>query len=344
MQGDRERRAGFTLIELLVVIAIIGVLVALLLPAVQAAREASRRAQCTNNLRQIGLAIHNYEGVYGVLPGIGSTPKGCFSVQSKLLPFLEQQSLQDVINFDHDLYLGPAGAVYLNPVQLTAATTLVSVFLCPSDGSHDQLYTSYQIGREGDAFAGGNYVACSGTGTGTTYDLRSATDGLFYFGSAKRLAELRDGTSQTMVFSETLMGSEVNTTGPRPEDHRVQLGWPSGLRFGSSGAGFSGVVNPVLADLAASCTNWQGSRGSAWIVGRPLFSVFSAYQTPNGAVPDIAGQMHMGFYGARSNHSGGVNVLFCDGHVQFVKDSISQETWRAIATRAGREIVSSDAL
>jgi prepilin-type processing-associated H-X9-DG protein len=164
-----------------------------------------------------------------------------------------------------------------------------------------------------------------------------------YFDSAPSMADLRDGTSQTMLASETLMGSERDLTGPRPEDHRYQLGWPPNLRFGTGVPGFNGIANPDLAAPAATCANWQGSRAHAWLFGRSMQSTFSAYLPPNPRMPDIAGQMHMGFDSARSNHPGGVNTLYADGHVRFVKDSIQLGTWRALASRAGGEVISADA-
>ncbi len=342
MYSPRFPRSAFTLVELLVVIAIIGVLIALLLPAVQAAREAARRASCVNNLRQCGLALHNYHDSYRVFPGVGDTPTRCFSVQARLLPFCEQSVLQELIDFRQPLFLGPAGAVYLNPAQAAAAAEKVSLFRCPSDGM-DDYYTQYQIGASGGAFAGGNYVVCSGSGEGTSYDIRYATDGLFYYNSACSFRDITDGTTNTIVMAESLLGSHRDNTGPTPEDPQRQVGWPSGLRFGGSGPGFAGVVNPDLAALAASCTSWQGSRCSAWIVGRPLYSVFSTYMPPNTPVPDIAGQQHMGFFAARSNHPGGVNVLLGDGSVRFVGDTIDVRLYRALGTSSGREVIPGDA-
>ena len=171
MAGKRQARGGFTLVELLVVIAIIGILVGLLLPAIQAAREASRRMSCGNNLKQLGVALHNYHDTYKVFPGVNDSRS--FSVQAKLLPYVEQENVRGLIDFSQVLLAGSPGAVYLNPVQAEAARTVLPLFRCPSDGMRD-VFTEYQIGNPGDAFAGGNYVVCSGSGTGTSYDTRSA--------------------------------------------------------------------------------------------------------------------------------------------------------------------------
>ena len=329
-------RLAFTLVELLVVLAIIGLLLALLLPAVQAAREAARRMNCSNNLRQCGLALHNYHASCCVFPGVGASPTTCFSVQSKLLPFAEQSNLRSLIDFTQPLFVGPGGAVTLNPAQVAAAQTAVAMFLCPSDGAEAR-FTEYQIGRPGDAFAGGNYAVCSGSGTGTSYDLRYATDGLFYYNSACGFHSIPDGSSNTLIMAESLLGSHRDNSGAQPQDPRRQVGWPAGWRFNTGSAGFTGVTNLDLSAAAAACSTWQGSRCSAWIVGRPLFSALSTYLEPNPAIPDLAGQQHMGFFAARSNHPGGVNGLLADGSVRFFSQSIRRSAWRALGAASGGE-------
>ena len=342
MASHRSARKGFTLVELLVVIAIIGILVALLLPAIQAVREAVRRASCTNNLKQCGLTLHNHHSIRDRFPGVGATPTKCFSVQARLLPFAEEEALQKLIDFSQPLFLGPQGAVYLNPAQAAAAEMVLPLFRCPSDGMEDR-YTEYQIGPSGGAFAGGNYVVCTGSGTGTNYDIRYATDGLFYYGSRCSFRQIKDGATNTLMMAESLLGSHSDGTGPRPGDAQRRVGWPPGLRFGSSGPGFTGVQNPDLEALAAGCTTWQGSRCSAWIVGRPLYSAFSTYMPPNTPVPDIAGQQHMGFFAARSQHPGGVNALMCDGGVRFINETIDLSIYRALGTICGKEVIPHDA-
>jgi prepilin-type N-terminal cleavage/methylation domain-containing protein/prepilin-type processing-associated H-X9-DG protein len=334
MAGQHRTRGAFTLVELLVAIAIIGILVSLLLPAIQAAREASRRMSCNNNLRQLGVALHNYHGTYKVFPGV-SDSRG-LSVQAKLLPYVEEEGVHQLIDFSQWLLTGPQGAVYLNPVQVEPPRTVLPLFRCPSDGMRD-VYTEYQVANPGDAFAGGNYVVCSGSGTGTTYDTQYATDGLFYIGSACSFASVLDGASNTVWVSETLLGSHQDSTGPQPVDPKRQLGWPSGWTFVPGGAGYSAVVNPDLAAIAAACTTWRGSRGAGWIIGRQMFTMFSTYLSLNPVTPDLAGQMHTGFYHVRSNHPGGVNALLVDGSVRFVSDAIALNTWRALGTCSGGE-------
>ena len=176
--GDR----GFTLVELLVVIAIIGILIALLLPAVQAAREAARRIQCTNNLKQLALGMHNYTNTYGVFPGQAANSLYGYSVQAQLLPFVEQNNLKNLINFTQPLMLGGAnGSQVLNPLLAPVAAQVVPLFLCPSD-AQSPVFTAYQT-SPGQSYAGTNYVVCTGSGLNTTYDDRVQPDGMFWWGS-----------------------------------------------------------------------------------------------------------------------------------------------------------------
>ena len=332
----RTRTSGFTLVELLVVIAIIGMLVGLLLPAVQRAREAARGMQCTNNLKQCGLALLNYESSQRAFPGVGSGNL-CFSVQAKILPYAEENALHDMIDFTQPLLVGSKGNMKLNPLQSQAAQTPVGMFCCPSDGER-VLFSEYQGATSENPFAGGNYVVCTGSGSKNNYVIQNKTDALFYYDSKVRFADIRDGSSHTLAMSETLLGNHQDTS--EAVDRMRQVGKSSSLT--ATNTGFSGLSDPPdWSALESSCSGWGGNRASAWILGRGIFTSFIAWRVPN-AGPDLTsasgGGQQLGLYFARSEHTGGVNALFADGSVRRVANSVDISTYQAFATVAGNEI------
>jgi prepilin-type N-terminal cleavage/methylation domain-containing protein len=334
-------RHAFTLIELLIVIAIIAVLIALLLPAVQAAREAGRRAQSTNNLKQLGLALHNYEGTNSCFPGSGSQSSSGFSVQARILPYLEQAAALNSINFSLPVISGNPPAFVFTLAQTTAAATVVPAFVCPSD-AQQPTYQGYYYNA---TTAGTGYVVNVGSGTGTYYDSRYPTDGVFWDNAAVRIADITDGLSNTMFLSQCLLGLGQDTTGPRAQQPFRQEVNISGTVLPSSTApgGYTPARNnPNLAALVSSASSWRGDRGVVWIVGTESVTGYNAYQPPNSKVADVFGH-GIGWLGARGPHPGGVLVLTGDGSVRFVKDSVNLAAWRALATRAGGEVVSADA-
>jgi prepilin-type N-terminal cleavage/methylation domain-containing protein/prepilin-type processing-associated H-X9-DG protein len=336
-----HKHNGFTLVELLVVIAIIGILIALLLPAVQAAREAARRMNCTNNLKQCGLAMHNYHDTYRALPGFMSTNGSSFSPQARLLPYAEQTNLQNLINFSLPLFTGAGPSNKLNEAEAAAAGTRVPMFRCPSDGQND-IWTSADLSyvNSDEALAGNNYMVCLGSGTGTYYDYRAQTDGAFYFGSACNFANYTDGLSNSLLFSETLLGNHQTTSALTDSQRQVAevngmpgTGNPPGL------SALSPMANPNLVASEASCTTWVGLRGAGWISDKPYSSTFVPYMSPNTPVPDFY-DMGYGLYAARSMHPGGANVTLADGSVRFISQTINLPTWQALGSIAGGEVVS----
>jgi prepilin-type N-terminal cleavage/methylation domain-containing protein/prepilin-type processing-associated H-X9-DG protein len=364
----RGNRRGFTLIELLVVIAIIAVLIALLLPAVQAAREAARRAQCTNNLKQIGLAIANFESTNGTLPpgygpvpslpggtGASSTGVGRCNVQAQILPFLEQASAYSAFNMQVDMNgIDAAGTTTKTPNH-TAMGQLVASYICPSDPATNRFrgYLGYS-----NYFASTGNTAAQILGTGTGQEPNSANAGLFNVvlnttapkgdpdyqkvTSSCRYADITDGTSNTGMFAETKRSSLPETgiySGRNPYNLLNVFLYAT-----------SAMDNQIWP---AKCNNWDNSevldlisyRGLQYYRNLPEVAYYSHTIPPNFSSYDCGNNAFTGAHiAARSYHSGGVNALFADGSVHFVKSTINPTTWRAVGTRGGGEVISADSL
>ncbi len=308
-------RQGFTLIELLVVIAIIAVLIALLLPAVQAAREAARRIQCTNNLKQIGLALHSYESTHGRLPSARTNSPHYWSSLAQILPQLEGGDLYNIINFDHST--APNARNNYDMANTTAISFMIATYACPSDRKQDPVNAGY---------GPTNYFAVAGSGTMA----KGNGNGLMFDGSGVRFAEITDGLSNTSAFVESIKGSGIDTTSPARFDVLGQY---------KGGGGYSSTFTEAACDAIPA---YSGTRGSRWFHGSMSGgSTVNHYWTPNSQKADCSGDTN-GLYSARSGHPGGVNEVFADGHVQFAKDTIDVSVWRALATRAGGETISAD--
>ena len=310
----RIRRA-FTLVELLVVIAIIGVLVALLLPAVQAARESARRGSCSSNLRQIGVALQNHHGNQKTFPkGRGTPFPLVFSVHAYILPYVEEENLRTLIDFrSPPLTFGTSSGA----ANATAANTVIPMFLCPSD----QGFIS------GSTFGPTNYVANTGSGT-VQYGNLKAGDGVFFDGSAIGFRKITDGSSHTAAFAESLLGHNTPVTGATP----TEAGWQVLELAGGSD------TTPLACDAGSG--SWSGVRGAKWINGHYGDTLYNHYYAPNAPQWDCGNAYHnKALTSTRSMHPGGVQVMFCDSHVEFVVNGIDLDVWRAFATRAGDEVL-----
>ena len=305
----KQIRNAFTLIELLVVIAIIAILVALLLPAVQQAREAARRTSCKNNMKQIGLALHNYQSTHNVFPpsstsGFGqgvwgyTTETGpadpaihLHSFASLILPFLEAANLQDSINYNVSA---------LDPANQGAASQILPFYRCPSyagqEFSKDPMYVS-DVGY--DQFAIRNYVTL---GAKTVIGLSGSApaEGVMYPGSKTSFRDIVDGTSNTILVAET-----------REENASV---WIDGTSA-SVAARWTDLTSPAYAGNSSSI-NYE-----------PYFQ--------GGVFPNSIGQN----WGPSSLHKGGAQHLLADGSVRFISENVDYVTYESLASRAGGEVV-----
>jgi len=316
---------GFTLVELLVVIAIIGILVALLLPAVQAAREAARRMQCSNNMKQFGLALHNYHASFNAFPmGNYWTDSNGIDVQLTalvvLLPYHENGHLYDRYN------------THMNPWHSSGIGNIAEIpmlqipmYQCPSDDAARR--------RMGDAggqqFSRSNLVECFGSSTmcascawaphhpgvpiAPWHFPPLKTDGIFQLDVSRRMRDIFDGTSHTAAASELLSGREstdrrgvwtFSTMGSAIYTHFNTPNSGNGDAIGTNAPFYMCVSSPDMPCMSFSWTAFSSSHAAA-----------------------------------RSEHPGGVNVVFTDGHVTFVSDSVDLNAWRAAATRSGEEVI-----
>ena len=385
------KKQAFTLIELLVVLAIIGILIALLIPAVQAARETARRISCSNKQKQLGLAMHNYADANKKLPTFavmakrtGTVAEGasppeaacCFgakatSVLSRLLPYLEQQQMFSQIPNCEWVYLNCGqdhirlNAMPYNGTSMAAAGRIpIPAFRCPSDGGPNTMNTIavFAAGPRTVTTAGNreatldpgaasetattNYMACTGSATDTYYDMNHPTDGTFSYQIWKGFEMMTDGTSNVMVFSESIIGdgsldSDGGTirpsTPPAPMQPWTRCGQSTaGQRAAPEWANMPGLStiepNPDVRTLLSAHTEyWAGWRGSIWLSGRPSATSYSAYSTPNPPYADWGTRNAYGFFSARSFHTGGVNVTLGDGSTSFINNTVNLQVWRTLS-------------
>ncbi len=306
-----NRASGFTLVELLVVIAIIGVLVGLLLPAVQAAREAARRMQCSNNLKQMGLGLHNFHDTRNRLPSGSYWPLGSGGDRNgteatwitHLLPFVEQENLFKTGDFTRGF--GNGSATHPN-TRITS--TFLPLFKCPSDVDVELSAWGASV-----AWARGNYAANNGIGpmTEVTAPVLTRPQGVFMMNSQNRLTDIKDGTTNTVMVSELLKS-------PGAADWRGVMHYPEGALYHHNQTPNSPVPDEFRRNMCLT------------IPRAPCIPTTTSFSPKRITLT------------ARSNHTGGVNVLLGDGSVHFVSNNINLSTWRALSSPSLGEVLGSD--
>lgn len=323
-----QRAAGFSLIELLVTIGIIGALAGLLIPAIQNSRQAARRNACANNLRQLGIAAHHHESTFGFFPsGTQSKPYPShptapwnfyrWSALAQLTSFMENSVIHDSLNLSVPLY---DTGFQPHPDNQATVRLMVPEFLCPSD----------EFRRVSEDFGPTNYVVNTGSGRngGSPID----TDGIFFVNSETTSSKITDGLSKTAMMSESLLGRPNENLHDSQTDYKFVF------------------VAPLTENICEVTNQWNVTdpRGFSWANGEYRCALYNHYRTPNAAVPDCMGVLvggnvqvkytPFGWRAARSLHPGGVNVLWADGSLRFVRDTVDPVVWQEASTIAGEEV------
>jgi prepilin-type N-terminal cleavage/methylation domain-containing protein/prepilin-type processing-associated H-X9-DG protein len=369
----RRRSSGFTLIELLVVIAIIAVLIALLLPAVQAAREAARRSQCVNNLKQMGLAAMNFESTNSTLPPTwgpypyASNGGSRVNFLAVMMPFIEQGALYNAWNLTVDSNGG--GSLEINE---TARLTQVSAYLCPSDPSSGtcgdpggsnipcgkanyfanmgytagQYFSSNVTPQETNSAVIGPFIVQIDSGQPKFLDAASTQPNPLYQRLiACTIASVTDGTSNTAMFAETIrsryVGSQSSANWPALATAMTGTGYLDPIQNGGTmTTGALQVVPAVCQNLSSRLLAYRGLEYYRFIVE---CTNYGHVLLPNSKSPDCGDStIAAAFMAARSWHSGGVNVCYVDGSVHFIKNTVNATPWAGLGTKGGAEVLSAD--
>jgi prepilin-type processing-associated H-X9-DG protein len=356
-----------------VVIAIIAVLIALPLPAVQSAREAARRAQCSNNLKQIGLALHNYHEVMNTFP-LGASlnmyslapplwrAKNSWGALGGLLPYLEGNTFYNAANFNWGVEEGTDSIVFWT--NSTAADAQIKTFLCPSDPNAGSGAGATVKGISFPDIDTCNYFACIGTSTNQTgpsgTNVNAFTDmtglktnGMFGMQNCYGIQACVDGTSNTIAYSESVISPTTGGGGTRHIGmNNITM---SNAALQTDARGVPGTLQPAVVTAIQACdlawkngTNIDRQRGRDWAHGCIGQTLFNTLITPNSKdhqwlVCSNIGSTALGvFSNAASFHPGGINTLMSDGSVRFIKDSVNAQTWWSLGSRNGNEAISSD--
>jgi prepilin-type processing-associated H-X9-DG protein len=323
----------------LVVIAIIGVLISLLLPAVQKVRSTAQRIKCANNLKQIGIALHHYHDTEKSLPPGMEEKKGPnwpsvpsvlyrWSAQSRLLPYIEQENITKSIDLNNPLFVDFWYSVA--PANIDGVSQVIKTFICPSDWGTP--FVPIDPGQENPKFGPINYMAS--IGSGANGGARINADGVCYASSRIRFADITDGTSSTALMSESLLGAGgaaiVNQT---PAATEIPLIY-----------GQVTQQEPLTAAKCQGVTVWNTNGNSKWADSEVYCTLYDHFYPPNASTWDCVTVDYFTLEGyswraARSKHARGVNLLLCDGSVRFVGDSVNLHTWQALGSRHGGELL-----
>jgi len=334
-------RRGFTLVELLVVIAIIGVLIALLLPAVQQAREAARRMSCSNQFKQLALSYHNYHDTFGGFPPyVIKSPDGAvsnwqsYSGFTCILPFIEQNNLYEELKTESLNFFRSNEHADVHPVHRTRK---VEAFLCPSDSDFPD--TNYK--------GNSNYAMCTGSNLGWDTPV-GGRNGIFRLQSGTDFSDIIDGTSNTILLGEILKGDNNGTGYNKKTDIIRGQAWPGSVESTTSGVIDQATIESYGTTCDAASTNQSTNAGREWIRGVNYQTVFNTLAPPNWKYPACmvcsgcgAGDSK-GVFPSRSRHPGGSMHALADGSVTFINDTVDYQVYQGAGTRAGGEITQLD--